>query len=153
MNIIIAKTSKAFNDGKQLFRRYAEAINIDLAFQSFDEELDVIDTKYNHPQGALVLAYDGDVPVGCAGVRKLDAHTAELKRMFVDPAYRGQQLGHQLLVQALEEAKSLGYVAIRLDTIKEMQPAIRLYKSFGFEEIGPYCYNPFEGAVFMEKQL
>jgi GNAT superfamily N-acetyltransferase len=153
MNIIIANTSEAFNDGKQLFRRYAEAINIDLAFQSFDEELDVIDIKYSHPQGALVLAYDGDIPVGCAGVRKLDAQTAELKRMFVDPAYRGHQLGHQLLVHALQEAKLLGYQTIRLDTIKQMQSAIRLYKSFGFGEIGPYCYNPFEGAVFMEKQL
>jgi ribosomal protein S18 acetylase RimI-like enzyme len=142
-----------FENGRGLFEQYAQVLDFDLTFQQFDKELTRMAIDYNSPDGALLLAYDGDRPVACAGIRKLDVYTAELKRMFVRPEYRKQQLGQQLLQMAIDAAKQLGYRAIRLDTVPAMQAAIKLYRSFGFQEIEPYRFNPVEGAMYMEKQL
>lgn len=142
-----------FENGKLLFRQYIQSLDFDLTFQDVDRELKEIAIEYNHPTGALILAYDIDKAIACAGIRKFDAETAELKRMFVCPEYRGQQLGKKLLQMAIEESKKIGYKAIRLDTVSNMHSAIRLYQTFGFREIDAYRFNPMEGAVYMEKEL
>jgi hypothetical protein len=42
---------------------------------------------------------------------------------------------------------------MRLDTVPSMKKARGLYLSMGFKKIDPYCYNPIQGAAFMEKKL
>lgn len=153
IQLIKAASEKEFEDGKILFQQYAQSLPFDLGFQQFDKELDSIAIKYNAPEGALILAYDGETPIACIAVRRLEEQVAELKRMFVNPAYRGRQLGQQLLSVALVEAKKLQYRSIRLDTVPDMQSAIKLYQAFGFVEIEPYRYNPMPGAIYMEKIL
>jgi ribosomal protein S18 acetylase RimI-like enzyme len=155
MNLTLkkAETAMDFENGKKLFLQYIQSLDFELTFQDVDRELQEISIEYNAPVGALLLAYDGDKAIACAGVRKIDAHIAELKRMFVDPDYRGLQLGQQLLQMALAAAKQLGYTSIRLDTVPNMHAAIKLYRSAGFYEIEPYRFNPMPGALFMEKEL
>jgi len=148
-----ATTTADFQNGKQLFLQYIQSLDFELNFQDVDRELNELAIEYNHPTGALLLAYDGDKAIGCAGIRKIDAHRAELKRMFVDPGYRGLQLGPGLLQMAIDEARQLGYHSIRLDTVPSMRSAIKLYQSAGFREIEPYRFNPIAGALFMEKEL
>jgi ribosomal protein S18 acetylase RimI-like enzyme len=148
-----ASTPTDFEKGKQLFLQYIQSLDFALTFQDVDRELAEISVEYNAPTGALLLAFENDKAIACAGVRKIDNATAELKRMFVDPNYRGLQLGQQILQQALNEAKQLGYKFIRLDTVPHMQAAIKLYKDAGFYEIEPYRFNPIPGAIYMEKQL
>ena len=89
----------------------------------------------------------------CVDYRKLNEKTAELKRMYVKPAYRGYRLGAEILQRSLEMAKELGYEKIRLDTLDSMAKAIALYKSSGFYQIPAYRFNPLEGTVYMEKEL
>lgn len=149
----IATTYPDFEHAKNLFREYAASIGIDLSFQNFDVELQNIDQQYNHPTGALLLVFDNASPVGCAGVRKLDDETAELKRMYVQDDYRGYGIGVKLLEMSLQKARELGYKKIRLDTLQTMKKAQELYRSFGFYEIPSYRFNPLEGAVYMEKIL
>lgn len=153
LSIEVAASDQAFADGRSLFEQYALTLPFDLAFQDFSKELDQIATTYNAPVGTLILVYDGEQPIACLAVRRLEEGIAELKRMFVQPAYRGYQLGKQLLTQALAAAKKLQYQSIRLDTLPEMQSAINLYRAFGFYEIDPYRYNPREDAIYMEKRL
>lgn len=148
-----ATTPADFENGKQLFRQYIQSLDFALTFQDVDRELEEIAIEYNTPTGALLLACDNAKTIACAGVRKIDDVTAELKRMFVDPAYRGLQLGQQLLQLSLDEAKHLGYRFIRLDTVPRMQAAINLYKAAGFYEIAAYRFNPIPGAIYMEKEL
>jgi ribosomal protein S18 acetylase RimI-like enzyme len=148
-----AATTTDFENGKQLFRRYIQSLDFELNFQDVDRELNEIATEYNYPTGALLLVYDGDKAIACAGIRKIDPQIAELKRMFVDAGYRGLQLGQQLLQMAIDEARQLGYHSIRLDTVPTMLAAIKLYQSFGFREIEPYRFNPIPGAIYMEKEL
>ncbi|MFZ5554274.1 MAG: GNAT family N-acetyltransferase [Bacteroidota bacterium] len=148
-----AVTEKDFSAGRDLFLHYAASLKIDLCFQGFDEELKIISVQYNQPSGVLLLAFDGDVAVGCTGLRCFENDSAELKRMYVLPAYQGKNIGKLLLKHAIDEAKKLGYKKILLDTLEEMIPARTLYKSFGFYEITSYYHNPLDGVVYMEKQV
>lgn len=148
-----AETDVDFSLGKSLFRQYAVSLGVDLSFQEFENELQRIDQQYNKPSGALLLAFYEADAIGCAGVRKLDEETAELKRMYVQTPYRGLRVGAKLLEQAIEIAKVRGYKKIRLDTLKDMTRAQELYRSFGFYEIPSYRFNPIEGTIYMEKEL
>jgi ribosomal protein S18 acetylase RimI-like enzyme len=148
-----AETTTDFENGKQLFNQYIQSLDFKITFQDVNKELQDIAIEYNLPTGALLLAYDGDKPIACVGVRLFEPNIAELKRMFVDPGYRGLQLGQQLLQMALSAAKQLGYTSIRLDTVPSMRSGIKLYQAAGFREIAPYRFNPMPGAIFMEKEL
>jgi ribosomal protein S18 acetylase RimI-like enzyme len=76
-----------------------------------------------------------------------------MKRLFVRSQYRGLKIGQALAETIIEEARSIGYDCIRLDTLSSMIQAKTLYGSLGFKEIAPYRYNPMEGATFMELTL
>ena len=153
INYRIANTNEDFETGKLLFEEYANSLNVDLSFQNFSKELDAVRQQYNEPAGGLLLAFVGDLPVGCAGIRQLDNDTAELKRMYVKDAYRGLKIGVELLRQSIDLAKALGYKKLRLDTLANMTKAQQLYHSFGFYEIDAYRYNPLAGTIYMEKDL
>jgi GNAT superfamily N-acetyltransferase len=102
-------------------------------------------------EGAFVIAYLGDVAVGCGAVRRLDPQTAELKRMYVDPSVRGRGIG-RALVEALEqEARLLGVTDIVLETGTRLARAIRLYEAMGFARIplfGEYLSSPNTSLCF-----
>lgn len=104
------------------------------------------------PRGAWLVARSGSAAVGCGGVRLLDARVAELKRMYVDPSARGAGLARRLVTELEAHARSLGAQVVRLDTGRDMTPAIALYRSCGYVEIDDYNGNPDAGWWF-EKQL
>ena len=101
--------------------------------------------------GAFVVAYLGEVAVGCGAVRRLDGATAELKRMYVDPSVRGRGVG-RALVEALErEARLLGTTRVVLETGTRLAPAIRLYEGMGYARIplfGEYLSSPDTSLCF-----
>ncbi len=149
----IAHAAKDFEDGEKLFQEYAKSLSIDLSFQDFASELKTIEKQYNKPRGALMLAYNEELAVGCAGIRELDNEIAELKRMFVQQEYRGCQIGQTLLNMAIDTAIEIGYKKIRLDTLPDMTKAQNLYKEMGFYTIPAYRLNPIKETVYMEKNL
>ena len=153
MQIIVARTSEHYLAAIELFKEYAEGLGIDLQFQKFDNELKVLPFMYGLPTGELWLVQDGELFIGCAALRKLDEQTCELKRMFIQPAYRGLRLGEQLMEVALKTAQDLGYQFMKLDSLRRLEPAIKLYLRYGFEEIAPYNYNPEAYVVYFEKKL
>ena len=146
---------------RRLFTEYAEWIGIDLCFQGFDRELAELPGRYAPPRGRTLLALHGEPETelsdealaGCVALRPLDEHICEMKRLFVRPAFRGQGLGRRLALAVLDEARSIGYRTMRLDTLNTMTEAIALYKSIGFVEIESYYDNPIPCAVYMELVL
>jgi len=139
---------------RALFLDYAQSLGFSLCFQGFDEELRTLPGMYAPPRGRLLLAMEGDAPAGCVGLHEWDAQIAEMKRLYVRPAFRGRGLGRILTDAALADARALGYRSIRLDTIPTlMQPAIALYRELGFREIPPYRDNPITGALYLELHL
>ena len=153
MEYIIPQTPAQFNDAIALFQEYANSLDISLAFQNFEEELNMIQSMYGSPTGCLLLVYDQDLPIACAAYRKLEDAICELKRMYIQPTYRGKGIGQQLVDLLCQRAHLNGYSSMRLDTLNTMLPAIKLYENNGFYTIPAYYHNPNAGVVYMEKQL
>jgi len=108
------------------------------------------------PNGRLLLAsFDGQL-VGCAGLRWLSPEIAEMKRVYVRPAFRGRGLGKALVEAIVAAARLIGYRTLRLETATFMKDAQALYQSLGFHLIEPYHEIPDvmkQLSVFMELNL
>jgi ribosomal protein S18 acetylase RimI-like enzyme len=76
-----------------------------------------------------------------------------MKRMWVRPHFRGQQIGRLLAESIIVGARTIGYSEMVLDSLPWLASALNLYKSLGFEVIAPYRYNPDPNAVFMRLHL
>jgi ribosomal protein S18 acetylase RimI-like enzyme len=153
LKIIPVTTKKQLMQIRRLFTEYADSLGFDLSFQNFEEELANLPGNYTPPEGCLLLAeYDGKA-AGCFALRKLSDNICEGKRLYVRPEFRGLNIGRKLIEAVLTEARKIGYSSIRGDTAPSMQIAQALYASLGFREIEPYCYNPIEGAKFIELKL
>lgn len=140
-----------------LFQEYAATLGVDLCFQDFDNELAQLPGAYAAPRGALVLAVMGDELAGCCALRAIDstdyANACEMKRLYVRPAFRGIGIGRLLAEAIVEKGRVLGYNAILLDTLSDMEAARALYEELGFEEIPPYYFNPIAGAHYLKADL
>ncbi len=87
-------------------------------------------------------------------MHKLEAEICEIKRLYLRPQFRGQGAGRALTQAIIEQARTIGYRKMRLDTIEPiMKDAVAMYRRFGFREIEPYRSNPIEGAMYMELEL
>lgn len=79
---------------------------------------------------------------------------AEVKRMYVSPASRGQGAGGKLLAEIARRAKLAGLSALMLETGIHQPEAIGLYERDGFARrppFGDYQLDPL--SLFMERQL
>jgi GNAT superfamily N-acetyltransferase len=103
------------------------------------EELADLSAFYAFPRGLFLLGTMDGEPAGTAGVRLLDASTAELKRFWVAPSARGRGLARLLLARALDAARTLGASSVVLETdAKLMGTAIQMYRAAGIREAKPY---------------
>ncbi|MFN3665905.1 MAG: GNAT family N-acetyltransferase [Sediminibacterium sp.] len=150
----ISVNSAALETVRQLFLEYAEELQENLCFQSFDAEVKDPLKKYGPPNGAIFLAYWNEEAVGCIALQPLDVEgVCEMKRLYVKPAFRKYGIGRALVEQLLDAAKTIGYTKMRLDTLDRLQPAIKLYEQYGFKVINAYYENPLPGVVYMECEL
>jgi GNAT superfamily N-acetyltransferase len=138
---------------RTLFREYADALGVDLCFQHFDDELATLPGAYAPPSGRLLVALRDEDPVGTVALRRIDATSCEMKRLYVRPRARGEQLGRGLAERICAEARAAGYARICLDTLPSMVSAQRLYAALGFEPIAPYVFNPIAGTVYLALAL
>lgn len=133
---------------------YATSLNFSLCFQNFDHELAALPGDYAPPDGRLLLGeFKGEL-AGCVALHRLDRETCEMKRLYLRPKFRGEGIGRALAERIIAEARTIGYKAMRLDTVEPvMKNAVQLYRDLGFREIAPYRSNPIAGALYMELEL
>ena len=137
-----------------LFVEYAQWLKVDLCFQGFAEELKALPGAYAPPFGRLLLAGTTDAAFACIALRPLEsARLAEVKRLYVQPAHRGQRWGYRLAEKLIAEARVIGYRELKLDTLEWMTSARILYASLGFRECAAYYDNPLAGVVYMRLEL
>ena len=135
---------------RDLFVEYQRAIGVDLCFQGFRAEVAGLPGAYAPPRGRLLLLRVDGQPAGCGALRPLEGDAAEMKRMWVRPAFRGRGLGRAAAEALLAAARAEGYARVRLDTLPSMAEAQALYRSLGFREVPPHDDNPHPGAIHME---
>ena len=144
---------------RELFMEYAKALGFSLCFQGFDKEVAELPGDYAAPAGRLLLATCDSRLAGCVALHPLanpgsDQRLCEMKRLYLRPEFRGKRLGRILAERIIEEARSIGYSHMRLDTIAStMADAVVLYRKLGFREIAPYRENPIASAMYMELNL
>ena len=106
------------------------------------------------PTGVFLVAEVDGVPAGCGAWRALGDGRAEMKRVYVEPAFRRRGLA-QVLVDALEaDAARAGVRSLELNTGPEQPEAIALYAALGYTPVpgfGVYADHP--DAVFLGKDL
>jgi len=102
----------------------------------------------------FLVGYLGGRPVACGAFRPMDAAAAEVKRMFVEPDYRGRGMARYILGELEDRARQAGFTVARLETGVYQPEAIRLYERAGYRRIenyGVYAGNP--DSVCFEKAL
>ena len=105
-------------------------------------------------RGAFLVASRAGKLVGCGAVRRIEAFTGEIKRMYVSPGERGRGVGRGLLAALEEEARALGMARVLLEAGLRQPEAIALYERAGFSRVDPfgeYVGSPL--SVCMAKDL
>lgn len=138
---------------KDIFREYVGSATVSLEFQDYEAEFAALPGKYAAPQGRLLLAWRGERLVGCAALRQVDATTCEMKRVYVRPEARGEQLGRRLVERILDEARAAGYARMCLDVLPEFSAAQQIYAALGFTDAPPVTFNPVPGTRFLALDL
>ncbi|MEG5548454.1 GNAT family N-acetyltransferase [Enterobacter wuhouensis] len=142
--------------------RHPDILSLIAALDRYQSEL--YPAESNHlldlsalPQASLILMIIRDLQlnaVGCGAVVLNGDGTGEMKRVYIDPAHRGQRLGERLLAALEDEALSRGCHTLRLETGIKQYAAVRLYENSGYERrtaFAPYGEDPL--SLFMEKAL
>jgi len=144
--------------------RKAALPDLDAAFRIVEEYYDAAnvvarDTKqefqhyyFGERSGVWLDSQENNV-VGCIALRELPEiqRSAEIKRMYVQPAHRGSGIAKQLL-DALEQfAAKAGYEWLYLDSAPGMDTAVRFYQRNGFQPCAPYNHNP-QANIYLRKR-
>jgi GNAT superfamily N-acetyltransferase len=102
----------------------------------------------------VVVAYEGDEPIGCGAFKHYDESSVEIKRMYVAPDQRGKRAGAQILSELERWASELGFGSTILETGRRQVAAIALYEKSGYEVIPNYDqYAGVENSICMKKAL
>lgn len=159
VEIVDAHSGARLDDARLLLTAYVATLGREIsgreavALESMNHELVQLPAAYAPPDGCLLVALVDGVASGCIALRRVDSHTAEVKRLYVDPKHRGMSLGHKLVDELLNRATALGYRRVLLDMLPFMRGAARLYRSFDFEETAAYCDSYVAGTRFFERNL
>jgi putative acetyltransferase len=157
LSLATPRTVEEWQEARLLFQEYADSVGVDLCFQNFAEEVNGLPGEYAEPYGRLLVAKQGDDLAGCCALRPLDSadysNAAEMKRLYVRPAFRGIGTGRILAESILEAARVAGYSCVLLDTLDDMEAARALYEELGFTDVPPFYYNPIPGAHYLKVDL
>jgi GNAT superfamily N-acetyltransferase len=123
--------------------------------------------RYNEPGGGafnpedvlvlrsiLLTGVEDGKTIACGALRPVDEDTCEVKRMYVNPDYRGKGFSRQMLAALEEKAGLFGYNRIILETGKKQPEALGLYNKSGYTVIPNYgIYKEREMSVCFEKLI
>ena len=102
----------------------------------------------------VLIAFDGDTAIGCAGLKPYSGNSVEIKRVWVEPAYRRNHIAQGMMIQLEKKALENGFSQLILQTREIMTGAIQLYVKLGYHRIQNYPpYDSLDGAVCFAKEL
>ncbi|WP_324278407.1 GNAT family N-acetyltransferase [Blastococcus brunescens] len=148
-------TLRALPYDDPLAQYLVEAVQQEYVQRYGGRDASVVDpAEFLPPRGIfLVVEVDG-VPAGCGAWRALPAGVAEMKRVYVEPAFRRRGVA-RLVVAALEQgAAAAGYPQMVLNSGQEQPEALRLYAGLGYRPVPGYgVYACAPEAVFLGRSL
>ena len=160
MSLVIRPAWDAKEEIRQLFAEYTAllvagnpAFQHYLDVQNYEREIEHLEEKYGEPAGRLYLAEWEGGTAGCVALHPLGCGLAELKRLYVRPAFRGHGIGRALTEQIIADARAEDYRTLQLDTQPFLPEAIRLYRKLGFAEMKGYNPSPLPETIYMKLEL
>lgn len=136
IKIIQATSDDEIDAVKSLFMEHEKELNEAACFQDFETEMSDLQKKYAPPAGALLLAYCNGQAVGVVGMIGSDEVTgnkiAEMKRLYVQPKWRGRGIGRILCEQIMARARDAANIIMSLETLSRLEAAVALYREYGF---------------------
>lgn len=112
--------------------------------------------KFNHldTMDYVVVACCNNIAVGCAALRGYSKQEIEVKRVFVQESYRGNNIGGQMLAHLIGQAKAMGFRYMLLETGEFLAASVRLYKRYGFRQIENYgAYRNMPESLCMRRTI
>jgi putative acetyltransferase len=107
----------------------------------YDPTTDALYELFRRERSVYYVAETDGKLVGGAGIfptEGLPAGTCELVKMYLLPEARGTGLGKRLIEMSLSYAKEAGFENVYLESMPELQRALKVYEKFGFEYLkGP----------------
>ena len=102
----------------------------------------------------VVLVYHNEKPIGCGCFRPKPEGTVEIKRMYVQPAFRNRGIAKKVLKSLEEWALSEGFARSILETGDNQPEAIAAYRKSGYQTIPNFPpYEHVKESICMEKIL
>lgn len=140
--------------GDPAFRALVAALDRDLAIRDGDEHAFYAQFNTVDALRHVVVASDGDTPMGCGAFKPFGTGTVEIKRMFTAPTHRQRGVAVAVLRELERWAQELGYSRCVLETGVKQPEAIALYTGQGYMAIPNYGqYAGVENSLCFEKRL
>ena len=114
----------------------------------------VSEKELEAPGSTLLAAELNSTVVGCVAMIRRDEDYAEVKRLFVDPAFRGRGIGGRLMNSIEQHAQTHGIPCLRLEVGVAQPEAVGMYEALGYQSrppFGHYVADPL--SLFYEKEL
>lgn len=149
-SVKIIRTNSSNKDFQELVTELDKDLAIrDGEFHSFFSQYNKVD-KINH----VAIAYLNENPVGCGAIKHYYDTTMEVKRMYVNPDFRGNRIAAKVLNELENWAIELNYERCILETGLKQPEAIALYERCDYTRIENYDqYKDIEESVCYEKIL
>ena len=107
----------------------------------YDETTDALYQLFQKEGAAYFVAERSGEILGGGGIypsNGLPHGTCELVKMYLSPQSRGIGLGRKLIEKSLQAAQGLGYTQVYIETMPELEQALKTYEKFGFQYLdGP----------------
>lgn len=149
-DLMLIRTNSSNTD----FKGLVALLDKDLAFRDGDEHLFYAQFNKVDAINEVVVAFLGDIPVGCGAIKPFSERTSEVKRMFVHPENRNRGIAAKILAELEDWAAELGFSDCVLETGKKQPEAIALYQKVGYHITPNYGqYIGVDNSVCMLKAL
>lgn len=96
--------------------------------------------------GAILIAMDGDAPVGVVSLVVMEGGSVELAKMGVRPQAQGKGAGRMLVAAAVDAARAMGMTRVYIETNSVLGPALKLYRDAGFVPLKEAQPSPYARA-------
>jgi GNAT superfamily N-acetyltransferase len=163
-NILPARWPEDMEQARRLLADYQQYLAANptgaagICIANYEAELLGLPGKYALTNADLLLAWVDGEGAGCVAITQRvladGAQAAEMKRLWVEPRFRGLGIGRGLVTAAIDWTRQRGCSAVVLDTVSEAMPeASTLYHSLGFTQIPRFNENPVPGVTFYQLLL
>ena len=136
------------------FNRLVEKLDHEL-WNELNEDQSTYDQYNKVPDiPTAIIIYDNENPVAIGCYKAYNNNTVEIKRMYVDKAYRGKGISKMVLDELEKWAIENGFQQAILETSIHFNVAQSLYSKAGYVIIPNYDqYEDLEESICMKKKL